>query len=93
MKYKIISIRRRNFLIRALSVYHWKVAVKIDDGRILSVNAYAGCDFPDSKTLIGDVEDTLNKILKPEPKRIPRWMEVLDAVGKSGEIKLGGDAR
>jgi len=39
---RILSIRKRNFLVRFLSINHWKVTISYNN-RIREVNCWAGC--------------------------------------------------
>ncbi|NVM57242.1 MAG: hypothetical protein HWN51_03890 [Desulfobacterales bacterium] len=88
MKYEILDVERRNCLARITSVDEYKVTVKLDNGQILKLNAWAGVANPTLDNLIFDIEKQLKKALpsksKPTP---PKWKVVFRAIGKKGEVK------
>jgi len=88
MKYEILDVERRNFLARFGDIHEYKVTVKLDDGRILKLNAWAGCRAPTLDHLLYDIKEQLVKALSLKPKSIPpKWKVVFGAIGKKGEVK------
>jgi len=67
MRYKILDVRKRNFLISMFSIEKFKVTVQLENGQIVSFNAWAGVHNPTLDGLIWDVKRKL-KMLFSEQK-------------------------
>ena len=75
-------------MARIGSVDEYKVTVKLGDGRILKLDAWAGVANPTLDHLISDIEGQLKEALSPKPKPIvPKWKVLLGAIGKKGEVR------
>lgn len=68
MKYKILSIKRRNWFLRTFSinVNDWHVIVELEDKRILKLRCWAGCSEPKITSLQWSIEDEIKKKITPK---------------------------
>lgn len=68
IKYKILSIKRRNWFLRtfSMSVSDWNVMVELEDKRILKLRCWAGWSEPNLQSLQWSIEDEIEKKITPK---------------------------
>ena len=58
MKYKILKVEKRNWLMRWWSINHYVVTVSVE-GKVISLKCWAGVNEPTKDSLISDIERQL----------------------------------
>lgn len=68
MKYKILSIKRRNWFLRifSVSISDWDVVVELEDKRILKLRCWAGWPQPNLQSLQWSIGDEIEKKITPK---------------------------
>lgn len=60
---KILSIKKRNPVVTAFTIEHYKVVVEDDDGKVHKLNCWAGRNNPEAENILFDIDKHLGSRL------------------------------